>query len=91
MQQRDLSLVIIRNLLIDPLGVPVVIRLQIPSFYDFLIVVMSRTVFQNVVSTNFEAERAKETIWKVLRFFDSFAHFLDVIDIDYWRNMTIFW
>ena len=62
MQQRDLSLVIIRNRLIDPLGVLVVIRLQIPSFYDFLIVVMSRTVFQNVVSTNFEAERAKETI-----------------------------
>ena len=62
MQQRDLSLVIIRNGLIDPLGVLVVIRLQIPSFYDFLIVVMSRTVFQNVVSTNFEAERAKETI-----------------------------
>ena len=62
MQQRDLSLVIIRNRLVDPLGVLVVIRLQIPSFYDFLIVVMSRTVFQNVVSTNFEAERAKETI-----------------------------
>ena len=62
MQQRDLSLLIIRNRLIDPLGVLVVIRLQIPSFYDFLIVVMSRTVFQNVVSTNFEAERAKETI-----------------------------
>ena len=91
MQQRDLSLVIIRVRLIKPLGVPVVIRLQIPSFYDFLIVVMSRTVFQNVVSTNFEAERAKETIWKVLRCFDSFAYFLDVIDIDYWRNMTIFW
>ena len=70
MQQRDLSLVIIRNRLIDPLGVPVVIRLQIPSFYDFLIVVMSRTVFQNVVPTNFEAERAKETIGKVLRCFD---------------------
>ena len=62
MQQRDISLVITRNRLIDPLGVLVVIRLQIPSFYDFLIVVMSRTVFQNVVSTNFEAERAKETI-----------------------------
>ena len=77
MQQRDISLVITRNRLIDPLGVPVVIRLQIPSFYDFLIVVMSRTVFQNVVSTNFEAERAKETIWKVLRFFDSFVYFLD--------------
>ena len=91
MQQRDISLVITRNRLIDPLGVLVVIRLQIPSFYDFLIVVMSRTVFQNVVSTNFEAERAKETIWKVLRCFDSFVYFLDVIDIDYWRNMTIFW
>ena len=35
MQQRDISLVITRNRLTDPLGVLFLIRLQIPSFYDF--------------------------------------------------------